>query len=69
MLSEQGRRTPVSSYDVTAGKDMPTWSTSLFAVCDNPQARLMLTPRTAFAIMQLCSSCERVGLAACVVLG
>ena len=34
---EQGSRMPAAAYDVTAGKDMPTWSTSLFAVCDSPQ--------------------------------
>jgi hypothetical protein len=33
----QGRHKPVHKYDVTAGKDMPAWSTSLFAFRDNVQ--------------------------------
>ncbi len=33
----QGRHLPEHKYDVTAGKDMPAWSTSLFAFRDNVQ--------------------------------
>lgn len=36
----QGHHKPVHKYDVTAGKDMPAWSSSLFAFSDNVQVRV-----------------------------
>ena len=66
LLCAQGHRKPQHRYDVTAGKDMPAWSTSLFAFGDNVQvsgarACLPRAPRQR-AHAPLAAPCLTLGL-------
>ena len=51
--ASQGHRRPRAKYDKYYGKDMPAWSTSIFAACENPRMAL----------------CAMTGLGVCVLHG